>query len=144
MCDPAAYMPLVYTPTVGEACQKFGHVFRQTRGVSPAAGALSRRICTFNDDIQGTAGVALTGIYAALRVTKQKLADQRFLFLGALFLGAGPAATSIAGLISLAMAREGVDLAAARCRNALFDINGRLVASRTGLAEFQKPFVVGA
>jgi malate dehydrogenase (oxaloacetate-decarboxylating)(NADP+) len=93
------------------------------------------KICTFNDDIQGTAGVALAGIFAALRLTGQTLADQRFLFLGA-----GSAATGIAELISLAMAREGVDLAAARLRNALFDINGLVVTSRTDLAAFQRPF----
>lgn len=264
MSDPARFMPIVYTPTVGEACQKFDHFFRATRGMylpisergrikeilsnwpekdvrfivvtdgerilglgdqgvggmgipigklalytacagvppqyclpimldvgtnSPhlledplylglrhervrgdaynqfidefvqavqslypkcclqwedfaninAVPILERyrdKICTYNDDIQGTAAVALAGIYGALRISKQKLADQRFLFLGA-----GSAATGIAELISRAMALEGVDLATARSRSSLFDVNGLLVKSRTDIAEFQKPFV---
>ena len=263
MSDPAAYMPIVYTPTVGKACQKFAHIFREPRGMYlpisvrgrlkelltnwpeadvrfivvtdgerilglgdlgaggmgipigklslytacagvppqyclpivldvgtnnqvllddplyqglrqhrvrgeeylafvdqfvmaveqlypkcciqwedfanfnavPLLARYRNKICTFNDDIQGTAGVALAGIYGALRITGGKLAQQRFLFLGA-----GSAATGIAELISLAMEREGVDLAAARQRNALFDINGLLVTSRKDLADFQKPF----
>jgi malate dehydrogenase (oxaloacetate-decarboxylating)(NADP+) len=263
MSDPATYMPLVYTPTVGEACQKFGHIFREARGIYLPISARGRlkellynwpekdvrfivvtdgerilglgdlgaggmgiplgklalytacagvppqyclpvvldvgtnnqpllddplylglrqyrirgaeylafidefveavqtlfpkcciqwedfantnavpilaryrdRICSFNDDIQGTAGVALAGIFAALRLTTVKFTEQRFLFLGG-----GSAATGIAELISLAMAQEGIDLAAARCRNALFDVNGLLVTERADLAEFQKPF----
>src|SRR5246500_110483 len=262
--DPATYMPIVYTPTVGEACQKFGHIFRQPRGIYlpisargrvkellthwpekdvrfivvtdgerilglgdlgaggmgipigklalltacagvppqyllpvvidvgtnnetlledplyqglrqhrvrgddymafvdefvsavqqlypkcciqwedfanfnavPILSQYKEAICTFNDDIQGTAGVALAGIHGALRITGQKLTDQRFLFLGG-----GSAATGIAALISLAMTREGLDPTAARRRNALFDINGLMVSSRNDLAEFQKPFV---
>jgi malate dehydrogenase (oxaloacetate-decarboxylating)(NADP+) len=93
------------------------------------------RICTYNDDIQGTAAVALAGMFGALRISGQKLTDQRFLFLGG-----GSAATGIAELISEAMALEGLDIAAARGRNALFDINGLMVKSRTDLAAFQKPF----
>src|SRR6201997_750424 len=263
MSDPATYTPIVYTPTVGEACQKFAHIFREPRGIylpisardrveellsnwperdvrfivvtdgerilglgdlgaggmgipigklalcTACAGVPPRyclpivldvgtnnqvllddplyqglrrhrvrgeeylafvdefvaaveqlypkcciqwedfanfnavpilaryldKICTFNDDIQGTAGVALAGIFGALRLTAGKLTEQRFLFLGA-----GSAATGIAELISLAMAQGGADLAAARRRNALFDINGLLVTSRTDLAAFQKPF----
>jgi len=263
MGDPATFMPLVYTPTVGEACQKFDHIFRAPRGVYlpiTAKGRLKEllghwpekdvrfivvtdgerilglgdlgvggmgipvgklalytacagvppqyclpitldvgtnthtlledplylglkqnrvrgpeydafiaefvdavqelypscciqwedfaninavpileryrdKICTYNDDIQGTAAVALAGMYGALRISGQKLTDQRFLFLGG-----GSAATGIAELISEAMALEGLDITAARQRNALFDINGLMVTSRTDLADFQKPF----
>ena len=263
MSDPATYMPLVYTPTVGEACQKFAHIFREARGIylpitahgrvrdilqhwpdkdvrfivvtdgerilglgDLGAGGMGipigklalctacagvppqyclpvvldvgtnnqallddplyfglrqdrvrgeeyiefvdefvaavqslypkcciqwedfaninavpileryrNEICTFNDDIQGTAGVALAGILASLGITRQKITDQRFLFLGA-----GSAGTGIAELISQAMAGAGMDIHEARRRNALFDINGLLVTSRKDLAEFQKPF----
>jgi malate dehydrogenase (oxaloacetate-decarboxylating)(NADP+) len=101
----------------------------------PILARYQDKICTFNDDIQGTAGTALAGLTGALRITGQKFADQRFLFLGA-----GSAATGIAELISLAMAREGVDLNAARHHNVLFDVHGLVVSSRTDLADFQKPF----
>ena len=95
------------------------------------------KVCTFNDDIQGTASVALAGVYGALRISGRRLADQRFLFLGA-----GSAATGIAELISQAMTLEGVSIAEARARNALFDVNGLLVTSRADLANFQNPFAL--
>ena len=263
MSDPATYMPLVYTPTVGEACQKFAHIFRSARGMYLPISARGRvqeilgnwperdvrfivvtdgerilglgdlgaggmgiplgklalytacagvpphvclpivldvgtnnqdlledplylglrqnrvrgeeyfafvdefvaavealyprcciqwedfanfnaipilaryrdKTCTYNDDIQGTAGVALAGIFAASRITGQKITDQRFLFLGG-----GSAGTGIAELISQAMVLEGMNINEARGRNALFDINGLLVSSRNDLADFQKPF----
>ena len=263
MSDPASFMPIVYTPTVGEACQKFDQIFREARGIYLPISARGRlreilgnwpqqdvrfivvtdgerilglgdlgvggmgipigklalytacagvppqyclpvtldvgtnnqgllddplylglrqnrvrgdeynafidefvetvqalypkcciqwedfanfnavpilaryrnKVCTYNDDIQGTAAVALAGIFGALRISGQKLTEQRFLFLGG-----GSAATGIAELISQAMALEGMDIAAARSRNALFDIKGLMVRSRTDLAEFQQPF----
>jgi malate dehydrogenase (oxaloacetate-decarboxylating)(NADP+) len=264
MSDPAGFMPLVYTPTVGEACQKFDHIFHAARGVYlpiSAKGGVKRllsnwpqkdvrfivvtdgerilglgdlgvggmgipigklalytacagvppelclpvmidvgtnntalfddplyvglrqsrvrgeaydafidefveavqelypksciqwedfaninavpilaryrdRICTYNDDIQGTASVALAGIYAALRISGRKLTDERFLFLGA-----GSAATGIAELISQAMTMDGLTLEQARSRNNLFDING-LLTSSSKVMDFQKPFAL--
>ncbi len=265
MSDPATFMPIVYTPTVGEACQKFDHMFRASRGLyipisakgrvgellrnwheadvrfivvtdgerilglgdlgvggmgipigklalyTACAGVPPRlalpvtldvgtnnqdlledplylglrqprvrgedydsfvdefvmavgevfprccvqwedfaganahpilarwrdRICTYNDDIQGTASVALAGIFAALRLTGGKLAEQRFLFLGG-----GAAATGIAELIARAMARDGMPIEEARQRSALFDVDGLVTTDRNDLPSPQKPFAI--
>ncbi len=93
------------------------------------------RICTFNDDIQGTAAVALAGLLSALRVTGGDLREQRLLFLGA-----GEAATGIAELVAAAMVEAGTDLAGARGRCWLFDSQGLVVADRGALAAHKQPF----
>ena len=93
------------------------------------------KVCCYNDDIQGTAGAALVGLFSALRVTGGKMKDQRVMFLGA-----GSAGTGIAGMIVEAMMLEGLSEADARARISMFDINGLLESSRKDLFDFQKPY----
>jgi malate dehydrogenase (oxaloacetate-decarboxylating) len=90
------------------------------------------RITSFNDDIQGTAAVTVAGLFASLRLTGGKLADQRLLFGGA-----GASAQGIASLFVAALVDEGMPLAEARRRVWMVDRSGLVHKGRADLAGFK-------
>jgi malate dehydrogenase (oxaloacetate-decarboxylating)(NADP+) len=263
MSDPAYFLPIVYDPTIGEACLKFGHIYRQTRGMylsltrrgkvkevlrnwpvkdvrficvtdggrilglgdlgangagipigklqlyTACAGVLPQylmpmyldagtnneqylhdplylgmrknrpptdelysfvdefmeavqevfpkccvhfedwtgvdaihlleryrnKYCVYNDDVQGTAGITLTGMINAAKLKRKKLKDEKYLFLGA-----GSAGIGLANLLCSALVGQGMSLKDAQSQVYMFDIHGLLELSRTDLVDFQKPY----
>ena len=97
------------------------------------------RLCTFNDDIQGTAAVATGALLAAIKVTGVPLTEQRI----AIF-GAGSAGCGIAGLLLEAMVEAGLDARAAAQRFFLVDQDGLLISSMNPMAQFQTRFAQDA
>jgi malate dehydrogenase (oxaloacetate-decarboxylating) len=92
-------------------------------------------LCTFNDDIQGTAAVTLGAIYKALKITGKKFSDQQIVILGA-----GSAGTGIAEYVLQAMIAEGMDEDKARHHFFILDSRGLLQTTRTNLSEVQQKF----
>ncbi len=107
--------------------------------LTPNAYALLRRyrerVLSFNDDIQGTAAVALAGVQASTRITGRPLREARIMFLGA-----GSAATGIADLLVAALVAEGMPVEEARRRLWFVDKDGLVVRGRAGLLEHNLPY----
>jgi malate dehydrogenase (oxaloacetate-decarboxylating) len=93
------------------------------------------RLCTFNDDIQGTGAVTLAGLLAAMKSTGAKLGEQTIVLLGA-----GSAATGISSQIVAAMKAEGFAEEEARARLWLIDSHGLVHTKRTGLEPFKQKY----
>jgi malate dehydrogenase (oxaloacetate-decarboxylating) len=93
-------------------------------------------ICSFNDDIQGTAAVALAAIVGGMRIGATPLADLRLVIVGAGSAGIGIARQAASALVS-----AGVPAEEARQRCWLVDRNGLLHDRLEGLADFQMEFV---
>ncbi|MFL9871210.1 NAD-dependent malic enzyme [Paraburkholderia megapolitana] len=93
-------------------------------------------LCTFNDDVQGTAAVATGTLLSAINVTGVPLTEQRIAVMGA-----GSAGCGIASLIRQAMTDAGLSDSEAGQRFFMVDRDGLLVEGMEGLASFQQPFV---
>jgi malate dehydrogenase (oxaloacetate-decarboxylating) len=93
------------------------------------------RLCSFNDDIQGTASIAVGAILAAINVTALPLVEQRIAVLGA-----GSAGTGICALLLRAMVEAGLAESEARKRFYLVDRDGLLLEGMSGLQPFQSGF----
>ncbi|MGB7034108.1 MAG: NAD-dependent malic enzyme [Xanthobacteraceae bacterium] len=92
-------------------------------------------LCTFNDDIQGTAAIAVGTLLSAINVTGVALRDQRIAILGG-----GSAGTGICALLKRAMVEAGLSEREARSRFYIVDRQGLLVEGMPDLQSFQAQF----
>jgi malate dehydrogenase (oxaloacetate-decarboxylating) len=92
-------------------------------------------LCTFNDDIQGTAAVVLSGLYGALRITGLRMRDQRVVFAGA-----GASAQGISDLLVSAFIEDGLTRDEAVRRIWTTDSHGLVASDRPGLEDFKATY----
>ena len=93
------------------------------------------KLLTFNDDIQGTAAVALGAILGAVSATGKPIHEQQIVFLGA-----GSAAIGVADFLRMAMIQDGLSDEEARRHFWIVDVNGLLHDGRTDLTPDQRAF----
>ncbi len=93
-------------------------------------------ILSFNDDIQGTAAVALGALFSAVRVKGETLKEQRIVIVGA-----GSAGTGIADMIAKALVSEGLSKEEAHARIYLIDVEGLIHFSTKNVTEEQRSYV---
>jgi malate dehydrogenase (oxaloacetate-decarboxylating) len=120
--------------------KRFPHVLVQwedfaQQNANPILERYQQQICSFNDDIQGTAAVAAGTLFSAIHVTGVNLCDQRIVILGA-----GSAGCGISRLILQEMMNQGLSEVQAKKRFYLVDKLGLLTQDMAGLLSFQKPF----
>jgi malate dehydrogenase (oxaloacetate-decarboxylating) len=108
-------------------------------GASNARRILNRyadQVCTFNDDMQGTAAVVLAAAFSAVRAAGQRMRDQRVVIHGA-----GTAGLGIADMLRDVMVREGLPPEEAGRRFYALGRNGLLTDDRTEtMYDFQLPY----
>jgi malate dehydrogenase (oxaloacetate-decarboxylating) len=93
------------------------------------------KLCTFNDDIQGTAGVVMAGLFGALRITGQPMSDQRVLIAGA-----GASSHGISDLLVSALMESGLSRNEAVRRIWTIDSKGLVISDRPGLEDFKAAY----
>jgi malate dehydrogenase (oxaloacetate-decarboxylating) len=121
--------------------KRFPHVLLQwedfaQQNANPILAKYRDQLCTFNDDIQGTAAVATGTLLSAIQVTGIPLREQRIVVVGA-----GSAGCGISNLMMHAMMGEGLSQAEACSRFYLVDRSGLLTEGMSNIQSFQQPFL---
>jgi malate dehydrogenase (oxaloacetate-decarboxylating) len=121
--------------------KRFPHVLLQWEDFAKhnASSMLEKyrdQLCTFNDDIQGTAAIAVGTLLAAVQVAGTRLRDQRIVIVGA-----GSAGCGISALLLRAMVEDGLPENEARGHFYLLNRTGLITDQTKDLLPFQQPFV---